>query len=167
MHVARSCAFALGQRCTLRIGQWTRRSSAQKSVALTKSVFVSARASISARNKIIGNQRSSDPFPWGAAMWHSHGVQNSNDEPLGVESSAIVRTKEPVDKVLIARLVSAAVILALFATFALQNTESVEIDFLAWDLNISKFLMIVLSAMVGVVVWTLAGVYSRRAKKNA
>jgi len=99
-------------------------------------------------------------------MWHSHGVQNSNDEPLDVESSAIVHTKEPVDKVLIARLVSAAVILALFATFALQNTESVEIAFLAWDLNISKFLMIVLSAMVGVVVWTLAGAYSRRVKKK-
>lgn len=105
-------------------------------------------------------------------MCHSRGVRRDNDSEFTSEdnsdntSSAATHVKEPMDKVLIARLVSAAVILGLFVVFALQNTESVEIDFLAWSFNLSKFLMVLLSAIIGVVVWTLAGAYSNRAKKK-
>ena len=70
------------------------------------------------------------------------------------------------NKALIARLVLAATIVAIFSIFAVQNTKSVTIEFLSWDFKLSQFLMMMLSAVAGVVIWEFAGVYSKRAKKR-
>lgn len=83
-------------------------------------------------------------------------------EPVGL----VTEISEPVDKAMVLRLVSAAAILVLFGVFALQNTESVEIEFLRWSFQLSKFLLMVLSAVAGVLIWTFAGAYSRRVKKK-
>ena len=97
-------------------------------------------------------------------MCDSRGVDNldvENLQPPGEQEA-----HEPVNKALIARLVVATLIIAIFVIFAVQNTESVTIEFLAWSFQLSQFLMMVLSAVAGVVIWTFAGAYSRRAKKK-
>jgi uncharacterized integral membrane protein len=97
-------------------------------------------------------------------MCDSRGVDNldnENHQPLAKQE-----THEPLNKALIARLVLAATIVAIFIIFAVQNTESVTIEFLSWDFKLSQFLMMVLSAVAGVVIWEFAGVYSKRAKKK-
>lgn len=98
-------------------------------------------------------------------MCDSRGVENIDPENLSTQETP-ADSGEPVDKALIARLVVAGIILALFAVFAFQNTESVEIEFLRWSFQLSKFLLMVFSAVAGVVIWALAGAYSRRAKKK-
>lgn len=95
-------------------------------------------------------------------MWNSHRVDN-NDETLPQPEKD---TREPIDKALLARLVVGALLVTVFIVFAVQNTESVTIEFLTWSFQLSQFLMMVLSAIAGVVIWTLAGAYSRRAKKK-
>lgn len=88
-------------------------------------------------------------------------LDNENQQPLAKRES-----HEPLNKALIARLVLAATIVAIFIIFAVQNTESVTIEFLSWDFKLSQFLMMMLSAVAGVVIWEFAGVYSKRAKKR-
>ena len=97
-------------------------------------------------------------------MCDSQGVDSTDAEnqqtPLASEA------KESLDKALVARLVIAATIVALFVIFAVQNTESVTIEFLSWSFQLSQFLMMLLSAAAGVLIWEFAGAYSRRAKKK-
>lgn len=97
-------------------------------------------------------------------MCDSQGVDSTDSEnqqtPLASEA------KEPLNKALMARLVIAATIVALFVIFAVQNTESVTIEFLSWSFHLSQFLMMLLSAAAGVLIWEFAGVYSRQAKKK-
>lgn len=91
-----------------------------------------------------------------------------NDELLPQQPDQQVREepKEPIDKALLARLILGAVIVAAFATFALQNTEQVTTEFLGWSFQLSQFLTMLLSAIAGVLIWELAGAYTRRAKKK-
>ena len=84
-----------------------------------------------------------------------------NQQPLAQQEA-----NEPVNKVLVARLVIAALIIAIFVIFAIQNTESATIDFLTWSFQLSQFLMMILSAVAGVAIWELAGAYSKRAKNR-
>jgi uncharacterized integral membrane protein len=97
-------------------------------------------------------------------MCDSRGVDNLDLE--NHQPPAKQEPREPLNKALIARLVVAAVIVAIFIIFAVQNTESVTIEFLSWNFQLSQFLMMVLSAVAGVVIWEFAGVYSKRAKKK-
>jgi uncharacterized integral membrane protein len=91
-------------------------------------------------------------------------VDNTDAENL--QTLLGVEAKEPLDKGLVTRLVLAVTIVALFVIFAVQNTESVTIEFLSWDFQLSQFLMMLLSATAGVLIWGFAGAYSRRAKKK-
>jgi|TARA_B110000483_G_C17870951_1_gene417937 uncharacterized integral membrane protein len=91
-------------------------------------------------------------------------VDNTDAENL--QTLLGVEAKEPLDKGLVTRLVLAVTIVALFVIFAVQNTESVTIEFLSWDFQLSQFLMMLLSAAAGVLIWGFAGAYSRRAKKK-
>lgn len=97
-------------------------------------------------------------------------MNNVDDENLetGTDHNAALGTefKEPMDKALVARLVVGAIIVALFVIFAVQNTASVTIEFLSFSFQLSQFLMMVLSAVAGVLIWEFAGAYSRRAKKK-
>ncbi len=97
-------------------------------------------------------------------MCDSQRVDSTDAENL--QTPLASETKEPLDKGLVARLVIAATIVALFVVFAVQNTESVTIEFLSWSFELSQFLMMLLSAAAGVLIWEFAGAYSRRAKKK-
>ena len=97
-------------------------------------------------------------------MCDSRAVDKHNGE--NQHQPAKPEPHEPLNKALIARLVLAATIVAIFVIFAVQNTKSVTIEFLSWNFKLSQFLMMVLSAVAGVVIWEFAGVYSKRAKKK-
>lgn len=97
-------------------------------------------------------------------MWNSQGVDNAEAQPEPVVVEA--QTREPMNKALLARLVLGAVIVAAFVIFALQNTESATIEFLSWSGELSQFLLMVLSAVAGVVIWSLAGFISRRTRDS-
>lgn len=69
------------------------------------------------------------------------------------------------DKSAVAKLVAAGILATVFVVFAIQNSASVEVDFLAWSFSIPQILLIVLSAVVGVVIWELGGFLRRRSKR--
>ena len=100
-------------------------------------------------------------------MWDSPCVESSDVEgpPLPPEGQAD-NQRDPVDKALLARLIVGALILAACITFAVQNLDGVETQFLGWSFQMSQFLLMLLSAVAGVLVWEVAGAYSRRAKKK-
>lgn len=83
-----------------------------------------------------------------------------------VKASQPARAWDPMDKRVVARLIIGAAIVALFATFAVQNGASVDVQLLSWTIRVRQFLVMLLSAVAGVAIWKLAGVYARRAKKQ-
>lgn len=83
-----------------------------------------------------------------------------------IANPAQAEEREPLDKRLMARLIAGALILAIFITFAVQNRESVETEFLGWSFELNQFLLMIMSAVAGVLLWKFAGAYSRRAKKK-
>lgn len=72
-----------------------------------------------------------------------------------------------VDKRLVLRLVFGVVVLVLFLTFAIQNSEPVDVSLVAWDFEMRLFILMVLSAAVGAVVWEIARALDRRRKRRA
>jgi uncharacterized integral membrane protein len=94
-------------------------------------------------------------------------VESSDIDGLSnIANAGRAEEPEPLDKRLLARLIAGALILGIFITFAVQNRESVETEFLGWSFELNKFLLMVMSAVAGVLVWEFAGAYSRRAKKK-
>jgi len=94
-------------------------------------------------------------------------VEHSDIDGLSdVAETKPVDEREPLDKRLLARLIAGALILAVFITFAVQNRDSVETEFLGWSFALNQFLLMIMSAAAGVLLWEFAGAYSRRAKKK-
>jgi len=58
--------------------------------------------------------------------------------------------------------VLAVVALVAIAIFSLQNLEAVEVSFLAWSINISKFLVIIGTYLLGMITgWGLIDLLKR------
>jgi uncharacterized integral membrane protein len=55
---------------------------------------------------------------------------------------------------------------ALLVIFMLQNREDATLSFLAWDFTWPLWLVILLSAVVGALVWFGLGVLRRRARRK-
>lgn len=73
---------------------------------------------------------------------------------------------EPVrDRSALAKLIAASVLAVAFVVFAVQNSASIEVEFLAWNFSTYQILVMVLSAVIGIVLWELAGFLRRRAKR--
>lgn len=64
----------------------------------------------------------------------------------------------------IARGISTVLLIAFATAFAVQNSESVEVSFLTWDFSMSKILLMIVSALVGVLLWLLVSRLLRRQK---
>ena len=56
----------------------------------------------------------------------------------------------------------ATMIAALFVGFLLQNSEEASVDFLNWSGALPLWLVLVISAVTGIVIWELAGYLRRR-----
>lgn len=63
-----------------------------------------------------------------------------------------------------ARGVSTLLLIAIATAFAVQNSESVEVSFLAWDFSLSLIVLMIGSALVGIGLWLLVGRLLRRQK---
>ena len=57
------------------------------------------------------------------------------------------------------------VLLVLFAIFAVQNTEKVEVEFLAWTFQVSRITMLLVTAAIFVVLDEIAGYLWRRRRR--
>lgn len=64
------------------------------------------------------------------------------------------------------RLVSALVVFALVVTFALQNTDSVDVSFLFWDFGVPLIVVIVATMAASVVFGDLLDWWWRRRRKK-
>ena len=53
-------------------------------------------------------------------------------------------------------------IAALFVGFLLQNSEDTPVEFLGWEGSLPRWLILVIAALTGIVVWELAGYFRRR-----
>ena len=58
------------------------------------------------------------------------------------------------------------VLVVLFAIFALQNTEKVEVEFLAWTFQVSRITMLLVTAAIFVVLDEIAGYLWRRRRRQ-
>lgn len=63
------------------------------------------------------------------------------------------------------RMGAIVVVLGLFVTLAWQNAETVEVEFLGWAFETPMIVLLIGSAVVGIVIWELAGFVRRRRKK--
>lgn len=73
-------------------------------------------------------------------------------------------TSEGIDKSALAKLITAAVLSVLFITFAVQNSAGVDVDFLSWTFELRLIIVILASALVGIVIWEFLGLLRRRRK---
>jgi uncharacterized integral membrane protein len=61
----------------------------------------------------------------------------------------------------------ATLLLIGFATaFAVQNSETVDVSFLAWEFSMSKILLMIVSAVVGILLWKLVARLLRRNRQQ-
>lgn len=65
--------------------------------------------------------------------------------------------KQGINKSAAAKLIIATIVAVAFAVFAIQNTAATQVDFLAWTFNTRRIILILISAVAGIVIWELAG----------
>ena len=58
------------------------------------------------------------------------------------------------------------VLLVLFAIFAVQNTEAVEVEFLAWTFQTSRITMLLATAVLFIILDEIAGYVWRRRRRQ-
>jgi uncharacterized integral membrane protein len=68
-----------------------------------------------------------------------------------------VKTRPAVVKTLIALMIA-----ALFLRFLVDNSETQTVSFLWWDWSSPLWLILIISAVIGVVVWEMASYLRRR-----
>ncbi len=68
-----------------------------------------------------------------------------------------VKTRPAVVKTLIA-----AILAVLFFGFLYANSEDVNVEFLWWDTDLPLWLVLMISALAGIVIWELSGYLRRR-----
>jgi uncharacterized integral membrane protein len=62
--------------------------------------------------------------------------------------------------------IASAVGIVALVIFMAQNTDSARVRFLAWDFTMSVWLLVLLSALVGAVVWIGLGVLRRHRRRK-
>lgn len=82
-------------------------------------------------------------------------------------AAPITEPSDKTDKATIAKLVVAVALVAIVVIFAVQNTNSLDVEFLAWSFAMPRILLMLLSAVIGIVIWELAGLLRRRSRAKA
>lgn len=86
-------------------------------------------------------------------------------DPLDIDSSS-GETSRGIEPATLVKTALAAVPVIAFVVFAIQNSDSVEVDFLTWTFSIRQIFLMVLSAVVGIIAWELARLMRRRARRS-
>ena len=74
--------------------------------------------------------------------------------------------KRDVDVRWLFRMGAIVVLLGAFATFAVQNSESVEVEFLSWSFEAPQIILLSGSAVAGILIWELGGFFRRRKHRD-
>lgn len=64
------------------------------------------------------------------------------------------------------KLILAGVVIAIVAVFVTQNSDRVELEFLSWSFRTPQFIMMLGSALAGVVVWEGFVALNRRTRRR-
>ncbi len=92
---------------------------------------------------------------------------DDNDGDIGADFEGLAESASSgLGSRAIARGLATLLLIAFATTFALQNSETVEVTFLAWDFSMSKILLMIVSAVVGVLLWLLISRLLRRSKSQ-
>jgi|GEM_PF-6067634 len=68
------------------------------------------------------------------------------------------------NKLALVKLVPAGIVLIAFTILAVQNIANAEINFITWTFDVPKILLMVISALVGIVLWEIVTLLRRRKK---
>ena len=63
------------------------------------------------------------------------------------------------------RMGGIVLLIGVFVAFALQNSETVEVEFLWWSFETARIILLIGSAVVGIAVWELGSFVRRRRRK--
>ncbi len=74
--------------------------------------------------------------------------------------------KQPLDVRFLVRGGFAVLVLGGFAIFVLQNLETVNVEFLWWSFDVSRVVLLLGSALIGIVIWELVGAIRRRRQRR-
>ena len=65
------------------------------------------------------------------------------------------------------RMGAIVILIGVFVAFALQNSETVEVEFLWWSFETAHIILLLGSAVVGIAVWELGGLVIRRRRRSS
>ena len=65
------------------------------------------------------------------------------------------------------RMGAIVILIGIFAAFALQNSETVEVEFLWWSFETARIILLIGSALVGIAIWELGGFMLRRRRRES
>ena len=65
------------------------------------------------------------------------------------------------------RMGAIVILIGAFATFAMQNSETVDVEFLWWSFGAPQIVLLIGSAVVGIAIWELGGFVRRRKHKES
>lgn len=91
-------------------------------------------------------------------------MTDSNEVP-GIPATT-PEPEQPARRGLSITLAIGIVLLVLFAIFAVQNTEKVEVEFLAWTFQTSRITMLLATAAIFIVLDEIAGYLWRRRRRQ-
>ncbi|MDF1597192.1 MAG: lipopolysaccharide assembly protein LapA domain-containing protein [Acidimicrobiia bacterium] len=83
----------------------------------------------------------------------------TQDSPQQAQPS---KPDRPMDIRWLARWSFVVILVGAFATFAFQNSETATVEFFGWSFDTPIILLLVGAAVVGIVIWELAGAFRRR-----
>ena len=75
-------------------------------------------------------------------------------------------SKRTLDLRWLLRMSAIAILVGVFVAFGLQNSETVEVEFLWWSFETARIFLLIGSALVGIAVWELGSFILRR-RRNA
>lgn len=79
------------------------------------------------------------------------------------EKSSVPPLPEPVKtRPAVVKTLIAAMLAVLFFGFLWANSEDVNVEFLWWDTDLPLWLVLMISALAGIVIWELSGYLRRR-----
>ena len=94
-------------------------------------------------------------------------MDHERDQDHKVDSPTASVQKQTVDYRWLLRATPMVVLLALFIVFAVQNAKPVQLEFLGWEFESRRIVLLVGAAVFGVAVWELFRfVRNRRRKKK-